>query len=129
MKKLTIVALGAVLALPGVVSAQAGGGIGSGVYGLLDFARNLINQLIPFIIALTVLVFLWGIFKYVLATDADSRKEAQGYMIWGVIALFVMVSVWGLVNILVRTTNLDNVAPKAPGVPEPGGFIQTGVGR
>jgi hypothetical protein len=126
MKKLFLAALSAVVALPGVVSAQAGGGgIGSGIYGLLDFFRNLINQLIPFIIALTVLVFLWGIFKYVLATDAESRKEAQGYMIWGIIALFVMVSVWGLVNILVRTTNLDNVAPKAPGVPEPGGFIRS----
>jgi uncharacterized membrane protein YidH (DUF202 family) len=125
MKKLTLAIFGAVLALPGVVSAQTtGGGIGSGIYGLLDFARNLINQLIPFIIALTVLVFLWGIFRYVFSSDAEGRKEAQGYMIWGIIALFVMVSVWGLVNILVRTTNLDNVAPKAPGVPEPGGFIQ-----
>jgi hypothetical protein len=38
--------------------------VGSGgILGLLAQANDLINRLIPFIIALTVLIFLWGIFK------------------------------------------------------------------
>lgn len=111
----------AVLATPAIAGAQSIGG----VLGLLAQANDLINRLIPFIIALTVLIFLWGIFKFVISGgDGEARKEAQGYIIWGVVALFVMVSVWGLVNILVRSVNLDNTAPPAPGLPNPGGYFQ-----
>jgi Type IV secretion system pilin len=111
----------ALLAAPSLAAAQSIGGI----LGLLAQANDLINRLIPFVIAITVLVFLWGIFKFVIsAGDAEGRKEAQGYIIWGVVALFVMVSVWGLVNILVRSVNLDNTAPPAPGLPNPGGYFQ-----
>lgn len=108
----------ALAAFPGIAAAQSIGGI----LGLLTSASDLINRLIPFVIALTVLIFLWGIFKFVIAGgDGEARKEAQGYIIWGIVALFVMVSVWGLVNILVRSVNLDNTAPAAPGLPNPGG--------
>ncbi len=107
--------------VPGIASAQSIGG----VLGLLAQASDLINRLIPFVIALTVLIFLWGIFKFVIAGgDGEARKEAQGYIIWGIIALFVMVSVWGLVNILVRSVNLDNTAPPAPGLPNSAGYYR-----
>ncbi len=115
----------ALILIPGFASAQ-GVGLG-GLLGLLAQANDLINRLIPFIIALTILLFLWGVFKFVSSGgDGESRKEAQGYMIWGVVALFVMVSVWGLVNILVRSFNLDNTAPASPGLPAPAGvFVPT----
>ncbi|MDQ5912328.1 MAG: hypothetical protein QG568_543 [Patescibacteria group bacterium] len=122
MKK-TFLKLGAlsVLVVPAIAGAQSIGGI----LGLLAQANDLINRLIPFIIALTVLIFLWGIFRFVMAGgDGEQRKEAQGYIIWGVVALFVMVSIWGLVNILVRSVNLDNTAPPAPGLPGPAGYFQ-----
>jgi len=82
----------------------------------MQMALNLINGLIPFIISLTVLFFLWGMFQLVRAGD-DNREEARGYVTWAVIALFVMVSVWGLVNILVRSFNLNNQTPNLPDVP------------
>ena len=107
----------AVALVPALVGAQSLGGL----MGLLDMANQLINRLIPFIITLALLVFLWGILKYVFSSDAEGRGEAKGYMIWGIIGLFVMVSVWGLVNILVRSLSLDNAAPPAPGLPNPGG--------
>lgn len=123
MKK-SLLKLGAVAlaGAPVLVGAQTI----SGLLGLLATANDLINRLIPFIIALTVLVFLYGIFKFVISGgDGEARKEAQGYIIWGIVALFVMVSVWGLVNILVRSVNLDNTAPNAPGLPNPGGYFTT----
>ncbi len=64
-----------------------------------------------FVAWLTVLVFLWGLFQMVRSSDGAAREEARGYVIWGVVALFVMVSVWGLVNLLVRTFNLENTTP------------------
>lgn len=126
MKKASLSAsLLALILVPNLASAQ-GVGLG-GLLGLLAQANDLINRLIPFIIALTILIFLWGVFKFVVSGgDGEARKEAQGYMIWGIVALFVMVSVWGLVNILVRSFNLDNTAPPSPGLPAPAGvFVPT----
>ncbi len=116
MKKLaTRVTALALVSLPALAFAQNFGR--NGFLGLLDAANTLINRIIPFIIALTILVFLWGVFRFVTASDPDKRKEAQGYILWGIVGLFVMVSVWGLVNILVRTFSLDNNAPALPQVP------------
>ncbi len=66
----------------------------------------------PLIISLTILVFIWGIFRMVTSSDGAAREEARGYITWGIVALFVMVSVWGLVNILVRSFALNNAAPQ-----------------
>lgn len=112
----------ALAASPALALAQ---GIG-GILGLLAQAEDLINRVIPFIIALAVLWFLWGIFRFITNVgDPEKRKEATGMILWGVVGLFVMVSVWGLVNILVRSVNLDNTAPNAPGLPNPGGYFTT----
>jgi uncharacterized membrane protein YidH (DUF202 family) len=91
----------------------------NGLMKVLLMASDLINFLVPFVIALTVLVFVWGIFRYLTAQgDTDSRKEALGYITWGIVSLFVMVSVWGLVNILVSSFNLHNAMPQLPDVPD-----------
>lgn len=117
MKKLStrVLAVAGAFA-PALVFAQNNFGA-NGFVGLLDAAQYLIGRVIPLIIALTVLVFLWGVFKFVIANDADGRKEARGYMVWGIVSLFVMVSVWGLVNLLARTFNLDNSFKGGPVVP------------
>lgn len=97
----------------------------SGLYALLAQASDFTTRLIPFIIGLTVLFFLWGIFKLVFsAKDSEARTEARGYIIWGIIGLAVMVSVWGLVNLLISTFSLNQNIPAAPGVPSAGGTIQ-----
>ncbi len=71
---------------------------------------NYIKLLVPFIIALALLVFLWGIFKLVFAGGSEiDVKEGTKFMTWGIVSLFVMVSVWGLVEILTRTFFNDTV--------------------
>ncbi len=96
----------------------------SGLYALLAQVTDFVNRLIPFIIGLTVLFFLWGIFKLVFSADSDARAEARGYIIWGIIGLAVMVSVWGLVNLLTSTFSLNSNVPPPPGIPSAGGTIQ-----
>lgn len=60
-----------------------------------------IEQLIPVVIGLTLLVFLWGLTKFIFsAGDEKNIQAGKDLMIWGVIGLFVMVSVWGIVNIV-----------------------------
>lgn len=92
-----------------------------GLIGVIQWVGTLINEALPLIISLTVLIFVWGLFKLVMAGDSeDARAEARGYITWGVVALFIMVSVWGLVNILVRSFALSNGMPPMPQVPDVG---------
>lgn len=58
--------------------------------------RLIKNILVPLTFTLAVLVFFWGIVKYIWSVGAEKEKGKQ-IMIWGVIALFVMSSIWGIV--------------------------------
>ncbi len=84
----------------------------TGLFAIIQMIKDFINVLLPLIISLTVLVFIWGIFRMVTSSDGSAREEARGYITWGIVALFVMVSVWGLVNILVSSLRLNNAAPQ-----------------
>ena len=87
-----------------------------------------IGQLIPLVISIALLVFLIGIVQYVTAGgDEEKRTAARGMIIFGIIALFVMVSVWGFVNILSRTFFGNGASAIRPGyVPMPA--IPNGAG-
>ncbi len=77
---------------------------------LVTQLTSYIKLLVPFIISLALLVFLWGIFKMVFAGGSEvDVKEGTKFMTWGIVSLFVMVSVWGLVAILTKTFFNDNV--------------------
>ncbi len=111
MKKALTLASLSLAFIPALAYAQSN----TGILGLLDQVNLILSKLLPLIITLTLIVFLWGIFKFVMSGgDTEQRREARGYIIWGIIALFVMVSVWGLVNILSRTVNLDPTPPQPP---------------
>ena len=67
----------------------------------------------PIIIALAVLVFMWGIFQFVRASDnEDQRKEGRAYMLYGIIGIFVMISLWGFVRILTNTFDIPFGLPQ-----------------
>ena len=106
----------ALVALPSVAGAQGFQNLDTA----LNSIGNLLGKLIPLVIGAAVLVFLWGILKFVLASDAEDRTAARNFMIFGVVALFVMVSVWGLVNFFRNTLGVSgsvNTPPPAPGIP------------
>ncbi len=89
----------------GAVSGTGASGGTSGVSGMnatevLAEVTRVIQMIIPIVIGLALLVFLWGILKYLFASDAKNKKEGINYITWGIISLFVMVSIWGLVTLL-----------------------------
>jgi hypothetical protein len=62
---------------------------------------TLVGLLIPVVIALGLLFFIWGLVTYIAASgDEAAKEEGKRKMIWGIIALFVIVAVWGLVSLL-----------------------------
>ena len=73
--------------------------------GIVTWIAKILNQLIYVIIAATLVMFLYGVFKlsFVDGQKPESREQSRKFMFWGIVSLFVMVSVWGLVNILQST--------------------------
>ncbi len=91
--------------LPVVASAQAYGG---NINNLLGSVTTIVNNLVGLLMTLAVIAFFWGLVKYIWnAGDEDKRKDGRHMMIWGVVALFVMVSIWGLVNFIGDTFSID----------------------
>lgn len=69
---------------------------------VVDFAASLVNGLVIIIFGIGLIVFIWGLLKYIAAAgDEAAIKEAKQFIVFGIIALAVMMSVWGLTNLLV----------------------------
>jgi predicted membrane channel-forming protein YqfA (hemolysin III family) len=85
-----------------------------GLIGVLYKLGELLNYVIPVLIALGVVYFVWGVITYVIASDEEAKKTGKYRIIYGIIGLAVIVSVWGLVNILLDTFLIDRgAAPTA----------------
>jgi ribose/xylose/arabinose/galactoside ABC-type transport system permease subunit len=71
------------------------------VASLIDITRGYV---VPFIISLALMFFLWGVFKTMTAEgDGKKRQEGLAYITYGIIGLAVMISVWSLVYLLTST--------------------------
>ena len=86
---------------------------------MLGIFTKIVNGLMPFIVALAVLFFMWGVFQFIRASgNEDEVTEGRNRMIYGIIGIFVMVSVWGLVNLLGGTFALTSeIIPCLPTFP------------
>jgi hypothetical protein len=75
------------------------------VQNVLNYATCIIGKsVIPLIFALATMMFVWGVVQFVINSDDEAKKsKGKQFMLWGIIALTVMVSVWGLVGILSST--------------------------
>lgn len=92
IRKYLNIATIALLLLPTMVSA-------SGIKDLINALGGLIDTLIAILVALALAVFIWGLVKFIwrLGGDEEEVKEGKKLMVWGIVALFVMLSVWGIV--------------------------------
>ena len=71
---------------------------------LVNFLVVLFNQAIAVMVGLGVVYLLFGVVKTIMHADNEQiRSDGRQMMLYGVIALFVIVSMWGLVNVLVST--------------------------
>ena len=101
---------------------------------LLEIFAKPILIVTPIVISASLLVFFWGMAKFIYSTGNKIDLElAKKLMIWGVVALFVMTSVWGIIKIF--TDTLGDEGPYSwPFLPVSGGdagdgFYQGRYGR
>ena len=77
------------------------------------------DSLIPFGFALATLFFIYGVVSYVVkGDDEEARKKGREFIVWGIIAMFVMVSIFGLVALLANTAKLPNDTDTPIEIPE-----------
>jgi len=67
---------------------------------------DLLNTIIPILVVLGVVYFVWGVVTYVISSDEEAKKSGRNRMIYGIIGLVVIVAMWGLVGIVTNTFGL-----------------------
>jgi heme/copper-type cytochrome/quinol oxidase subunit 2 len=73
----------------------------AGVFYVVDLLTNIFTALVPILIGMAVVVFFWGIVKFISkAGDEREHEEGKQFIIWGLITLFVIVSLWGIVGFI-----------------------------
>ncbi len=98
-----------------VFAQNTGGGIADGptAGGFQNLLSNILvftnTVLIPFIIGIGFLVFVWGMFKYFIVGGANDEAKEQGksLMIYATLGFILIIVFWGIVNLLATSTGLN----------------------
>src|SRR3989344_9032814 len=110
MRKI-IVAAGSVgtFAMPLMASAQS-------ITSVTTLISSLINYSIGILIGVAIIAFFVGLIKYLFKStgDATEKGKAAKLMIYGIIAIAVMLSIYGLVRLLQNTFGVGNGAAVPP---------------
>lgn len=78
------------------------------IQGFTDSLRSIVSGLVPLLSGVALLYFVWGMVTYIAKSGSeDGQREGQSKMIWGVVALFVIIAVWGLVGFIADSFKID----------------------
>jgi len=115
MKKF-IIGAGALL-IPGLAFAQTGPNFGY-FTSLFSLALEVLNTyIIPGIIILATIYFLWTVVQYIKGKDASEQKTNRDRMMQGIIGLTVIVAVWGIVAVITNLVGIGGSSTKPPACP------------
>ncbi len=80
----------------------------------LNITAFLGSTILPFLFAIALVAFVYGIFKYFILGGAneDDRESGKSLMIWGILGLVLIVAVWGIVNLVISV--LDSSTGATP---------------
>ena len=93
----------------------------TGIEAFICKIGSILNTLIPIMVVLGVVYFIWGVLQYVMSGEEEAKKKGKSHMIYGIIGLVVIVGLWGLINIVTSTFSIQNQTitnlPCVPGTP------------
>ena len=73
------------------------------IEGILCKARSILNTIVPLLVTLGVVYFVWGVVQYIMTGDEAKKKEGRTKMIYGIIGLVVIITMWGIVGLITNT--------------------------
>lgn len=91
----------------GLADGNPGGGpFGDLLKTTLAFSNTV---LIPFILGIGFLVFVWGMFVYFVAGGAneDKQKSGKSLMIYAVVGFVLVIIFWGAINLIANSLGLE----------------------
>jgi hypothetical protein len=120
-----LVAATAALLLPAFALAgnfeASGGAFGQFLRNVIGFINGII---IPFILGVGFLFFVWGMFLYFIKGGADDDAKTQGksLIIYATAGFVLIFTFWGLIELLTSSTGFQDQTldaqfiPRAPGL-------------
>lgn len=88
--------------------------------GVVSEVTGIINLLIPILAAIAFMVFFWGLSRFILNSNKpDEIKDGKKYMLWGIVALFVLLTYRAIVSLISTELQIgdSNNVPFLPEVP------------
>ena len=85
-----------------------------------------ISYVIPVLITVAVIYFIWGVITYMTSKDDEEAKKAgRTKIINGLIGLFVIVAFWGIIGVVKNSFGIGNTTgcPIVPCSPVNGQII------
>ncbi len=81
------------------------------IFSLQELMLRLLTALNYFFWVLAIVVFMWGVVRFIAnANDAEERERGKQLIIWGIISFVVLLSLWAFVSfILVDTFGILSV--------------------
>lgn len=71
----------------------------AGLNTFVQAIQGIIDLLIPLLLGLAIVAFFWGLVKYIAnASDEAAKESGKTLMIWGMVAIFVMVALWAIIG-------------------------------
>lgn len=121
LKKINIFALTVSYFSPLISVAQSAtldlNASGTTFYNVIDYLNDLLRFLNPILFSLSFVVFFWGLSKFILNSDSeDEIKKGKDYMIWGIVALFILISFRVIISFISSDLGIggSTVTPQIP---------------
>jgi len=92
-------------------SGLASGDVSGGAFGFL--LENILifssDVLIPFILGIGFLVFVWGMFQFFIAggSNEESKEKGKSLMIYATLGFILIIIFYGVINLLAGSTGLQ----------------------
>lgn len=118
MKKLFLLGGGLMAVMPLAAFAEVADS--SRVLGIMDVVTQILSYLLPILIAVAVIYFIWGVIQYLISGDEEKKKKATGMITRGLIGLFIIVAFWGIIRFFSDTVGVgpeqlnENAIPCVP---------------
>lgn len=74
---------------------------------ILTSSKTLLDRAVVVLIAFAIVWFIWNVIRYVMSDELEKKETAKQQMIWGIVAIAVIVSLWGLVQLLQNIFNVN----------------------
>lgn len=79
------------------------GGEGSTFKSVTLYIISLLNLMVPLLFGLSLIVFFWGLSKFVINSENEAElNKGKNYMLWGILALFILFSYRTIVTLVVN---------------------------